>query len=110
MGHDPNKEPPFFSKRTPTPLFFPALVSVIPETRDVHHEEELVVALRSGGDSIAASKALGCVYGYAVGLDMTRRDLPSEPKKLGALGNPERHLNILHPAAQYAPFPKWATR
>jgi fumarylpyruvate hydrolase len=44
---------------------------------------ELVVALKSGGDNIPLEKALDCVYGYAVGLDMTRRDLQGEAKKLG---------------------------
>jgi fumarylpyruvate hydrolase len=49
----------------------------------VHHELELVVALGSGGAGIPAARALDCVYGYAVGLDMTRRDLQAEAKKMG---------------------------
>ena len=50
---------------------------------DVHHELELVVALGSGGGGIPAARALDLVYGYAVGLDMTRRDLQAEAKKMG---------------------------
>jgi fumarylpyruvate hydrolase len=84
MGHDPNKEPPFFFQKNPDTLVlaghdFP----YPPETKDVHHEVELVVALKSGGDNIPLEQALDCVYGYAVGLDMTRRDLQGEAKKLG---------------------------
>jgi len=49
----------------------------------VHHEIEMVVALKSGGDNIRAEKALDCVFGYGVALDMTRRDLQAEMKKQG---------------------------
>ena len=57
-------------------------------TEDVHHEIEMVVALKSGGDNIAVADAMECVYGYGVSLDMTRRDLQGEMKKLGrAMGN-----------------------
>jgi fumarylpyruvate hydrolase len=52
-------------------------------TNDLHHEIELVVALKTGGSHIREEQATNCIYGYAVGLDMTRRDLQSEAKKLG---------------------------
>ena len=52
-------------------------------TRELHYEVELVVALREGGANLSADDAERCIYGYAVGLDMTRRDLQSEAKKLG---------------------------
>ena len=54
-----------------------------PHSTDVHHEVELVVALKSGGTNIPVAKALDHVWGYAVALDMTRRDLQNEAKKLG---------------------------
>jgi fumarylpyruvate hydrolase len=54
-----------------------------PHSNDVHHEVELVVALKSGGTNIAIADALNHVWGYAVSLDMTRRDLQGEAKKLG---------------------------
>ena len=54
-----------------------------PHTSDVHHEVELVVALKSGGTNISVENALDHVWGYAVSLDMTRRDLQGEAKKLG---------------------------
>jgi fumarylpyruvate hydrolase len=54
-----------------------------PMTKDLHHEIELVVAIGKGGKNISAANALDHVWGYAVGLDMTRRDLQGEAKKLG---------------------------
>ncbi len=84
MGHDPDKEPPFFFQKNPDNILlegndFP----YPPMTKDVHHEIEMVVALKSGGDNISADKAMDCVYGYGVSLDMTRRDLQGVMKKLG---------------------------
>ena len=52
-------------------------------TKNFHHEFELVVAIGQGGRNIAAADAFKHIYGYAVGLDMTRRDLQGEAKKLG---------------------------
>jgi fumarylpyruvate hydrolase len=84
MGHDPNKEPPFFFQKNPDTLVLSGTDFPYPaQSKDVHHEVELVVALKSGGKDIQLDKALDCVYGYAVGLDMTRRDLQNEAKKLG---------------------------
>lgn len=84
MGHDPDKEPPFFFQKNPDTVVLPGNPFPYPAaSRDVHHEVELVVALRSGGTDIPVERALDCVYGYAVGLDMTRRDLQAEAKKHG---------------------------
>ncbi|MCP3968818.1 MAG: fumarylacetoacetate hydrolase family protein [Rhodobacteraceae bacterium] len=84
MGHDPGKEPPFFFQKNPDNLLpdgadFP----YPPMSQDVHHEIEMLVTLKSGGDNIAAHVALDCVFGYGVALDMTRRDLQGQMKKLG---------------------------
>ncbi len=84
MGHDPNKEPPFFFQKNPDNLLpagqdFP----YPPKSEDVHFELELVVALKGGGTNVPVERAMDLVYGYAVGLDMTRRDLQGEAKKLG---------------------------
>lgn len=87
MGGDPTREPPFFFMKlaeaifpvessTETALPYPAMTS------DYHHELELVVALGKGGKDIAEKDALSHVFGYASGLDMTRRDLQNEAKKL----------------------------
>jgi len=84
MGHDPDREPPFFFQKDPDNLVvgggeFP----YPPASSDVHHEIEMVVALAKGGRDIPQDHALDCVFGYAVGLDMTRRDLQGEAKKMG---------------------------
>jgi fumarylpyruvate hydrolase len=84
MGHDPNREAPFFFQKNPDTLVASGGTFPYPDaSKDVHHELEMVVALKSGGKDIAQDKALGHVFGYAVGLDMTRRDLQGEAKKLG---------------------------
>ncbi|MDX3924455.1 MAG: fumarylacetoacetate hydrolase family protein [Shinella sp.] len=84
MGHDPNREPPFFFQKNPDTLVLPGNPFPYPsETKDVHHEVELVVALHRGGTNIPVESALEHVFGYGVGLDMTRRDLQGEAKKLG---------------------------
>jgi fumarylpyruvate hydrolase len=83
MGHDPDREPPFFFMKPadavvpPGPLPFPV------QTQELHHEVELVVALGRGGRDIPEDEALDQVFGYAVGLDMTRRDLQAVAKKAG---------------------------
>lgn len=84
MGHDPNKEPPFFFQKNPDTLVPSGATIAYPKmTRDLHHEIELVVALKSGGEDIPVERALDHVFGYGVGLDLTRRDLQGEAKKLG---------------------------
>ena len=84
MGHDPSREEPFFFQKNPDTLVQSGGTFPYPDaSKDVHHELEMVVALKSGGKDIALDQALGHVFGYAVGLDMTRRDLQGEAKKLG---------------------------
>jgi len=84
MGHDPDREPPFFFQKNPDNLLAEGQDFPYPTmTEDVHHEIELVVALKKGGDDIPEDQALDCVYGYAVSLDMTRRDLQGQMKEQG---------------------------
>jgi fumarylpyruvate hydrolase len=83
MGHDPTREPPFFFMKTPDALLPDGgVVPDPPGTSDVHHEIEMVAALHKGGRDVAEADALDLVFGYAVGLDFTRRDLQAEAKKL----------------------------
>jgi fumarylpyruvate hydrolase len=83
MGHDPNRESPFFFQKNPNNLDSTGEFPYPPHSADVHHEVELVIALKSGGTNIPLADALSHVWGYAVSLDMTRRDLQAEAKKLG---------------------------
>jgi fumarylpyruvate hydrolase len=83
MGHDPDREAPFFFQKNPNNLDSTGEFPYPPHSNDVHHEVELVVALKSGGTNIPLDQALNHVWGYAVSLDMTRRDLQGEAKKQG---------------------------
>ncbi len=83
MGADPDREPPFFFAKPATALVIDGRVPYPPQTRDLQHEVELVVAIHQGGRDIAVQHALGHVFGYAVGVDLTRRDLQHEAKKAG---------------------------
>lgn len=84
MGHDPTKEAPFFFQKNPDNILLEGEDFPYPTmTSDVHHEIEMVVALKSGGDNISVDDAMDCVFGYGIALDMTRRDLQGEMKKAG---------------------------
>jgi len=84
MGHDPDREPPFFFMKPANAVVQNDSTIAYPMgTKDCHHEIELVVAIGSGGKNIAVEKALEHVWGYGLGLDMTRRDLQGEAKKMG---------------------------
>jgi len=84
MGHDPSREPPFFFTK-PADAVVPAsgTLAYPSLTEDLHHEIELVVAIGVGGADISPEDAHAHVWGYGVGLDLTRRDLQAEAKKLG---------------------------
>jgi fumarylpyruvate hydrolase len=84
MGNDPQRDAPFFFGKpadtvvaSGTRLPFPMM------TADLHHEVELVVALNRGGANISAADAAATIFGHAVGIDLTRRDLQAEAKKAG---------------------------
>ena len=75
--------PVFFCKPADAVVADGATIPYPPKTSDLHHEVEMVVALQSGGENIAAGDALRHVFGYGVGLDLTRRDLQAAAKKEG---------------------------
>ncbi|MBC7637067.1 MAG: fumarylacetoacetate hydrolase family protein [Acetobacteraceae bacterium] len=84
MGSDPDRELPFFFCKPADALVINgADMPYPPMSKDLHHEMELVVAIGTGGANIAEADALGHVWGYAAGLDMTRRDLQNAAKKEG---------------------------
>ena len=84
MGHDPDREPPFFFMKPATSIVTDGKDMQYPSlTQDLHHEIEMVLAIGIGGSNIAPADALNHVWGYGVGLDMTRRDLQGEAKKMG---------------------------
>jgi fumarylpyruvate hydrolase len=84
MGSDPMRNPPFFfAKPADAVVSSGAKLPFPPKTGQLHHEVELVIALGEGGSSIAAGTASAKIFGYAVGIDLTRRDLQAEAKKTG---------------------------
>jgi len=82
MGGDPTREPPFFFQKNADNIYNGETFPYPPLSSSVHHEVELVVALSGGGSDIAVEDALSKVYGYAVGIDFTRRDLQDVAKKM----------------------------
>jgi fumarylpyruvate hydrolase len=83
MGHDPERELPFFFMKPADAVVPPGQLPFPTQTQELHHEIELVVALAEGGRDIQVDRALDHVFGYTVGLDMTRRDLQAAAKKAG---------------------------
>ena len=112
MGHDPDREPPFFFSKPADAIVLcadpknPTKIPYPPATKNLHHEMELVVCLKSGGVDIPVDKALDHVYGYAVGLDMTRRDLQNQAKDMGRpwdMGkgfDQSAPIGIIHPVSE----------
>ena len=84
MGHDPDREPPFFFAKPANAVVANRTTVPYPdETSDMHPEIEMVVALKEGGYRMPESATLDKIYGYCVGLDMTRRDMQSGFKDMG---------------------------
>ena len=81
MGQDEREPPFFFAKPADAIVHDGGTVPYPPLTSDLHHEVEMVVALKSGGRNIPKDKALDCVWGYGVGIDLTRRDLQIASRK-----------------------------
>ncbi|HUF21955.1 MAG TPA: fumarylacetoacetate hydrolase family protein [Burkholderiales bacterium] len=108
MGKDPEKEPPFFFLK-PADAVVPGggTIHYPPGTSNLHHEIELVVALHREGRDIPVQKALEYVYGYAVGLDMTRRDLQfaardmGRPWDFGKAFDESAPVTSIHPVASH---------
>jgi fumarylpyruvate hydrolase len=115
MGSDPTREPPFFfQKPTDAIQFIPVGLTMdhpYPSlTKNYHYEVELVAALNKGGRDIPIEKALDLVYGYALGLDMTRRDLQrgmgdqKKPWEIGKSFDMSAPIGPIHPVASVGHF------
>ena len=107
MGSDPNREPPFFFTK-PADAVVPAsgAVPYPPATQDLHHEVELVVALGAGGSNIDPARALELVWGYGVGLDLTRRDLQAVAKDAGRPWDMAKGFDASAPCSALIPAAK----
>jgi len=106
MGNDEREPPFFFAKPADAIVHDGGTVPYPPLTNDLHHEVEMVVALKSGGRNIAKDKALDCVWGYGVGIDLTRRDLQiasrniKRPWEIGKAFDSSAPCGPLAPAAK----------
>jgi fumarylpyruvate hydrolase len=109
MGKDPDRDPPFFFMKPASAIVDaagPVSVPYPPMTSNYQHELELIVAIGKGGFAIPASRALEHVFGYAVGLDMTRRDLQlaardaGRPWEFGKSFSDSAPIGALHPVAE----------
>ena len=105
MGGDPSREPPFFFAKPADALVTGGADTPYPSlTQNFHHEIELVVALSRGGVDIAAAEAEGHIYGYAAGIDLTRRDLQTQARTNGKPWDMSKGfdfsapLGLIHPA------------
>jgi fumarylpyruvate hydrolase len=118
-GSDPTREPPFFFQK-PTDAIQNVKIGEVADhpypslTRNYHHEVELVAALKSGGSNIAPERALDHVYGYALGLDMTRRDLQNgmaaenKPWEIGKSFDHAAVIGPIHPVGKVGHLTKGA--
>lgn len=105
MGGNPHKEPPFFfTKPADAVLTGGQPAHYPPSTQNLHHEIELVVALASGGSNIAVDDAWEHVFGFAAGLDMTRRDLQNDAKKSGRPWDTAKAFDESAPVSELHPI------
>ena len=104
MGGDPDREDPFFfTKPADAVVIEGAATPYPPATSDLHHEMELVVAIGAGGAEIDGAHALDHIFGYAAGLDMTRRDLQAAAKKAGRPWDMSKGFDQSAPIGDIAP-------
>jgi fumarylpyruvate hydrolase len=104
MGNDPNREPPFFFTKPADALVTNGAVTPYPTaTNNLHHEMELVVAIGKGGKDIDVKDALAHVYGYAAGLDLTRRDMQDEAKAMRRPWDMSKGFDASAPIGEIAP-------
>lgn len=84
MGNDPDREAPFFfDKPADAVVDAPCTLPYPKQTQDLHHEIELVIALGAGGTDLSVGDVESCLWGAGVGIDLTRRDLQTEAKRMG---------------------------
>lgn len=103
LGGDPERDPPaFFAKPADAVVPRGGVVPYPPATADFHHEVELVVAIGVGGAAIAAEAALDHVFGYAVGIDFTRRDLQGVARKGGQPWDMAKGFDFSAPCSELA--------
>ena len=104
MGGDPKDQPPIFFMKPADAVVAPgSAVPYPPSTRNLHHEIELVVALKGGGANVPVDRALDLVFGYAAGVDLTRRDLQNVAKDSGSPWDSAKGFDASAPCSTIRP-------
>ncbi|MDC0987634.1 MAG: fumarylacetoacetate hydrolase family protein [Alphaproteobacteria bacterium] len=104
MGHDPDREPPFFFTKPADAIVLNGVDTPYPvQTSNLHPEIEMVVALATGGTDISLDKANDCIFGYGVGLDLTRRDMQGVAKDMGRPWDMSKGFDYSAPVTNITP-------
>ena len=107
MGGDPDRESPFFFSKPADAIIEHDNIPWPGKTQNLHHEVELVVALGKGGKNLSLEEADDCVFGYAVGVDLTRRDLQTKAKQAGRPWDTAKGFDFSAPIGQLLSAKEW---
>ena len=107
MGSDPDKSDPVFFSKPASAIVQTGTVEWPPATEDLHHEAELVVFLGTGGRDLSPAQAAECVFGYAVGCDLTRRDVQARAKAAGMPWALSKGFDQSGPVGLLVPAGEW---
>ena len=107
MGVDPGRSRPVFFAKPAQAVCQTRKIGYPPETTDLHHEVELVVGLREGGRDLERSQAEAAIFGYAVGVDLTRRDIQSRAKQQGHPWEMSKGFDQSGPVGTMLPATAW---
>ncbi|MDT8409399.1 MAG: fumarylacetoacetate hydrolase family protein [Wenzhouxiangellaceae bacterium] len=107
MGSDPDKSDPVFFSKPASAIVQADSVEWPPATEDLHHEAELVVFLGAGGRDLSPAQAAACVFGHAVGCDLTRRDVQARAKAAGMPWALSKGFDQSGPVGKIVPATDW---
>ncbi len=107
MGADPERSRPVFFSKPAQAICQRSEIAYPPDTADLHHEVELVVFLQGGGRDLSPGQARAAVFGYAVGVDLTRRDAQSEAKRHGHPWEMSKGFDLSGPVGMIVPEKDW---
>src|SRR5690554_5535329 len=107
MGVDPDRSSPVFFSKPAQALVHATAIGYPPATEELHHEVELVVFLGSGGRNLSIKQAQGAIFGYAVGVDLTRRDAQTRAKQAGLPWELSKGFDQSGPVGQIVPAAVW---
>jgi len=107
MGSDPDKSEPVFFSKPAAAIVQADTIEWPPATEDLHHEAELVVFLGAGGRDLSPQQAVDCVFGYAAGCDLTRRDVQGRAKAAGMPWALSKGFDQSGPVGLIVPADEW---